>query len=256
MSDWLSRFPARVAVGLIIPAVLVLWWQSHSSPSLSTFAPPAAVGTALVDMLRSGDLVRDTLATLQRAFTGLAIGTPLGVAVGIAMGIFKPLDRVLGPLLHALRQVPMIGWLPLMGLWFGVGEGTELIVISMSAFFPSMLNAHAGVAQVESRYLDVGGVLRFSTAQSIRYILLPAAMPLVLTGITQALAFAWISTIGTELLTGAGSGLGVSMAQAQMQQRLDVMLVVIGVTAVLGFIINHLFSRVRKSALRWQPSVQ
>jgi sulfonate transport system permease protein len=81
-------------------------------------------------------------------------------------------------------------------------------------------------------------------------------MPLVLTGITQALAFAWISTIGTELLTGAGSGLGVSMAQAQMQQRLDVMLVVIGVTAALGFIINHLFQRVRKSALRWQPSVQ
>lgn len=256
MTHWLSRFPVRVAVGLVVPTLLVLWWQWQSQGPASNFAPPAAVGMALSEMLRSGDLLRDTLATLQRAFTGLAIGTPLGVAVGIAMGIWKPLDRVLGPLLHALRQVPMIGWLPLIGLWFGVGEGTELIVISMSAFFPSMLNSHAGVAQVEQRYLDVGGILRFSTIQQIRYILLPAAMPLVLTGITQALAFAWISTIGTELLTGAGAGLGVAMSQAQIQQRLDVMLVVIGATAALGFIINHLFRSVRRSALRWQPTVQ
>lgn len=256
MNDWLMRLPVRIAVGLVVPGLLILWWQWQTSGSASTLSPPVAVGTALIDMVRSGELVRDMLATLQRAFTGLAIGAPLGVAFGIAMGIWKPIDRVLGPLLHALRQVPMIGWLPLMGLWFGVGEGTELIVVSMSAFFPSMLNAHAGVAQVDGRYLEVGSVLRFSTAQSIRYVLWPAALPLVMTGLTQALAFAWISTIGTELLTGAGSGLGVAMGQAQMQQRLDVMLVVIGVTAALGFTINHLFRSVRRSALRWQPSVQ
>jgi sulfonate transport system permease protein len=256
MNDWLSRLSVRIAMGLAIPVLLILWWQAQTATPASTFAPPSAVGAALAGMLRDGDLLRDTLATLRRAFTGLAIGAPLGVLAGIAMGIWKPVDRALGPLLHALRQVPMIGWLPLMGLWFGVGEGTELIVITMSAFFPSMLNAHAGVAQVEARYLDVGGILSFSLAQRIRYIIWPAAMPLVLTGLTQALAFAWIATIGTELITGAGSGLGVAMGQAQMQQRLDVMLVVIGTTAILGFIINHLFRTLRRSLLRWQPSAQ
>ncbi|MDX3884656.1 MULTISPECIES: ABC transporter permease [Sphingomonadales] len=255
MNSLLARFPVRLLIGLAAPALLIGWWQWQASAHIVSFAPPAAVGSALVEMLRSGDLLRDTLSTLARAFTGLAIGAPLGVALGIAMGIWKPVDRVLGPLLHALRQVPMIGWLPLMGLWFGVGEGTELIVVSMSAFFPSMLNSHAGVAEVERRYLEVGSILRFGTVQRIRFILLPAAMPLVLTGITQALAFAWIATIGTELLTGAGSGLGVAMGQAQMQQRLDVMLVVIGATAALGFVINHLFRRLRRSALRWQPSL-
>ena len=254
MNDALARPPVRFAIGLVAPILLIVWWQSQTSGHAVTFAPPTAVATALVELLRSGDLLRDTLATLGRAFTGLAIGAPLGVAMGIAMGIWKPLDRVLGPLLHALRQVPMIGWLPLMGLWFGVNEGTELIVVGMSAFFPSMLNSHAGVAQVERRYLDVGGILRFSTLQRIRFILLPAAMPLVLTGITQALAFAWIATIGTELLTGAGAGLGVTMQLAQTQQRLDIMLVVIGVTAALGFIINYLFRRLRSAVLRWQPS--
>jgi len=254
MKNALSRSSVRLAIGLVAPLLLILWWQSQASSATATFAPPAAVASALAELLRSGDLVRDTLATLQRAFTGLTIGAPLGVAAGIAMGIWKPVDRLLGPLLHALRQVPMIGWLPLIGLWFGVGEGTELIVVSMSAFFPSMLNSHAGVAQVERRYLEVGGIYRFTTLQRIRFILLPAAMPLVLTGITQALAFAWISTIGSELLTGAGSGLGVAMQTAQVQQRLDVMLVVISVTAVLGFLINQLFRRLRQSLLRWQPA--
>ncbi|KMS62219.1 ABC transporter permease [Sphingobium baderi] len=256
MNGWLARFPVRAAIGLVVPALLILWWHWRTSAQIATFAPPAAVGRALAELLHSGDLLRDTLSTLKRAFAGLAIGAPLGVAAGVAMGIWRPVDRTLGPLLHALRQVPMIGWLPLMGLWFGVGEGTELIVISMSAFFPSMLNSHAGVAQVERRYLDVGSILRFNTAQRIRFILLPAAMPLVLTGITQALAFSWIATIGTELLTGAGSGLGVAMSQAQVQQRLDVMLVVIAVTAALGFLINQIFHRLRQSLLRWQPSVQ
>lgn len=256
MTGPLSRFWVRVAVGLIAPAVLIAWWQWQTSAHVVTFAPPAAVGSALLELVRSGDLLRDTLATLKRAFTGLAIGVPLGVAVGVMMGIWKPVDRLVGPLLHALRQVPMIGWLPLMGLWFGMGTTTELAVVSMSSFFPSMLNSHAGVAQVERRYIEVGSIFRFSVAQRIRHILLPGAMPLVLTGITQALAFAWIATIGTELLTGANAGLGVAMQLAQVQQRLDIMLVIICATAALGFIINQLFRQFRQSLLRWQPSVQ
>lgn len=254
MKHHLTRWPVRFAVGLVAPLLLFLLWQWQAAVHPSSLAPPGAVASAFAELLRNGDLLRDTLATLQRAFTGLAIGAPLGIAAGIAMGIWKPVDQLLGPLLHALRQVPMIGWLPLIGLWFGVGEGTELIVVCMSAFFPSMLNSHSGVAQVERRYLEVGGIYRFSTLQRIRYILLPAAMPLVLTGLTQALAFAWISTIGTELLTGAGAGLGVAMQTAQVQQRLDIMLVVISVTAALGFLINQLFRSPRQSLLRWQPA--
>lgn len=256
MNAWLARPPFRIAIGLVAPALLILWWQWQSTVNATIFAPPAAVGTTFAELIASGDLLRDTLATLQRAFTGLAIGVPLGVGTGIAMGIWKPVDRIAGPLLHALRQVPMIGWLPLLGLWFGMGETTELIVVSMAAFFPSMLNSHAGVTQVERRYLDVGGILRFALWQRIRYILLPAAMPLVLTGITQALAFAWLATIGTELLTGAGGGLGVALQLAQVQQRLDVMLVIVCVTAAVGFLINYLFRRLRLWLLRWQPSVQ
>jgi len=249
----LSRLPVRVALGFIVPVSLILWWQAQSGGHDANFTPPAALAAA-ADMLRDGTLPADALATLRRAFTGLLIGAPLGIAAGVTMGIWRPLDRLLGPLLHGLRQVPMIGWLPLLGLWFGVGESTELIVVSLSAFFPAMLNSHAGVVQVERRFLEVGRIYGFGLIQRIRLILLPAAMPLILTGVTQALAFAWIASIATEILTGAGSGLGVTMQLAQVQQRLDVMLVAVAVTAALGFAINQIVQRLRRLLLRWQPA--
>ncbi len=255
----LDHKPARFAVGLVAPALLLAWWQwqaSRGGSNAVAFASLSTVGGAARELIVNGTLLADAAATLQRAFTGLGIGATLGIALGIAMAMWPLLDRLLGPLLNALRQVPMIGWLPLIGLWFGSDEGSELIVICLSAFFPAMLNAHAGVAQVERRYLEVGQIYGFSASQRFRRILLPAAMPMLLTGLTQSLAFAWIAAIAAELLMGASVGLGVTMQQAQTQQRLDIILVTIAVTAAIGFAINQLVYRIRSSLLAWQAPAQ
>lgn len=259
MSDLLTHRPVRIAVGLVAPALVLAWWQwqaSQGGAHSAAFASLGSVASAFDELRTNGTLVADISATLQRAFTGLAIGASLGVATGVAMGMWRGIDRLFGPLLNALRQVPMIGWLPLFGLWFGTGEFSQTVVICMAAFFPALLNAHAGIAQVERRYVDVAGVLCFTTVQRFRHVLLPAASPLILTGLTQSLAFAWIATLGTEILNGAYAGLGVTLQQAQIQQRLDVILVTIGITAALGFTINQLFQRLRAHALRWQPKTR
>jgi sulfonate transport system permease protein len=257
MTRPLSRRTTRGLVGLIAPALFLCWWQWQASAGGAhavAFAPLQSIGGALVELIEDGSLANDMIATLWRSFAGLAIGGTLGIALGVSMAIWRPLDRILGPLLHAIRQVPLIGWLPLLGLWFGTGQGTELIVVSLSALFPALLNSYEGVAHVEHRYLDVGLLYGFTPWQRFRLILLPAAMPLILTGLTQALAFAWIASIATEILLGSGGGLGVTMQVAQTQQRLDIILVAIVATAILGFAINHLFQRLRRHLLRWQPS--
>lgn len=256
MTALLARRPVRLAIGLVAPALLLAWWQWFSTSggaSAVAVAPLGAVGDAFVELIENGTIFSDVVSTLTRAFTGFAIGASLGVATGTAMAVWPLLNRVLGPLLHALRQVPMIGWLPLIGLWFGTGEGSELIMVCVGAFFPAMLNTHAGVANVEQRFLDVGEVFRFTVPQRFLRIQLPAAMPLILTGLTQALAFAWIGTLAGELLMGAGGGLGVTLQTAQIQQRLDIILVTVAITAVLGFAINQIIARVRREVLRWQP---
>lgn len=257
MSSVLANRWAGRAIGLVVPLLFLGWWQVQAMSGSATafaFAPLGSILATFAELIGSGSLLSDMLATLSRSLGGLLIGGTLGIAVGVTMAIWRPLDRVLGPLLQAIRQVPMIGWLPLFGLWFGTGQGAELLVVSLSAFFPTLLNSYEGVAHVEKRYLDVGRIYGFGPLQRFRLILLPAAMPLILTGLTQGLAFAWIASIATEIVMGAGSGLGVTMQLAQTQQRMDVILVAIIVTAILGFAINHLFLRLRRHLLRWQAA--
>jgi sulfonate transport system permease protein len=255
MSTLLKRAPARIAIGLIVPALILIWWNAQAQgggPRALAFAPLGAVASAFAELAGSGQLLNDALATLSRAITGLALGGILGVAVGVAMACSRLVDRLVGPLYHSIRQVPLLGWLPLIGLWLGNGDSAKLLIVSLAAFYPTVLNSYEGVSHVEKRYLEVGRIYGFSAAQRFRLILLPAALPLILTGVTQALAFAWIATIGTEILLGSGGGLGATMGMAQAQQRMDVILVAIVVTAILGFTINHLFARLRGHLLRWQ----
>ncbi|AJP70666.1 ABC transporter permease [Sphingomonas hengshuiensis] len=259
MKALLSRCWGRAAIGLVAPVLFLVWWQSQAlsgGAHALAFAPLESIGAGFVELAVQGTLVADMASTLSRSLSGLAIGGTLGIALGVAMAIFRPLDRALNPLLQAIRQVPLMGWLPLLGLWVGTGRGTELIVVSLSAFFPTLLNSFEGVAGVERRFVEVGQIYGFTPAQRFRLILLPAAMPLILTGLTQGLAFAWIASIASEILLGVGGGLGVTMQLAQTQQRLDIILVAILVTAALGFAINQVFLRLRRHLLRWQPPLR
>lgn len=255
MKALLASRPRRVAIGFVAPALFLAWWQWRASiggVGSVAFAPLSSVGAALLEMVKGGSLLADMVATLTRSLSGLVIGGGLGVATGVAMAIWRPLDRILNPLLQAIRQVPLMGWLPLLGLWFGTGEGSELIIVGLSAFFPTLLNSYEGVANVDPRLLEAGRVYGLTPYQRFRLILLPAALPLILTGLTQGLAFAWIAALASEILLGVGRGLGVTLQVAQTQQRLDIILVTILATALLGFAINHLFLRLRAHLLRWQ----
>lgn len=249
---------ARILLGLAVPVLLLLWWQGQSAQGGAralAFVPLQDVGATLAAQLASGFLLNDALATLSRAVTGLLLGGLAGTALGVAMAMSRPLDRVVGPLYHTVRQVPLLGWLPLIGLWVGNGDEAKLLIVSLAAFYPTVLNSYEGVRTVERRYVEVADLFGFSAAQRFAHVLLPAALPLVLTGVTQALAFAWIATIGTEMLFGASAGLGATMGVAQAQQRMDIILVAILAAATLGFTLNHLFARLRSHLLRWQPAI-
>lgn len=255
MSRILENAAARIAVGLIVPFLVLLWWNAQGqadSARAAAFAPLDAVGAAALALARDGELLWGGLNSLSRAVTGLVLGGAAGVALGVAMAVSGPLDRLLNPLYTAIRQVPVLGWLPLVGLWFGNGDGAKLLIVGLAAFHPTVLGSYEGVRDVERRLLEVGRLYGLTGPQRFRLILLPAALPLILTGITQALAFAWIATIGTEILLGSGAGLGATMGMAQAQQRMDVILVAVVATAILGFSINHLFARLRRHLLRWQ----
>ncbi|MGE4305137.1 MAG: ABC transporter permease [Novosphingobium sp.] len=250
-----NRSRARVALGVVPPMLLLVWWQLQSAGSGAqalAFVPLPQVGSEFADLIASGLLLSDSLDTLARAVTGFLMGALAGVAAGMAMGVSPLFERFFGPLYHAVRQVPLLGWLPLIGLWLGNGEGAKLLIVGLAAFYPTVLNTYEGVINVEASHRELGRLYSFGPLQRFRFILLPGALPLILTGLSQAITFAWIATIGTEILLGAGGGLGATMSHAQAQQRMDTILVAILVTGILGFSINYLFALLRRHLLRWQ----
>lgn len=254
----LSSPPIRFAIGLAVPLLILLWWQVQSGAGGAralAFVPLQDVAGSIAAELRSGLLLSDALATVSRAVTGLVLGSAVGIAVGTAMATSSLVDRLIGPLYHAVRQVPLLGWLPLIGLWLGNGDAAKLLIVSLAAFYPTVLASYEGLRQVERRYVEVGALLGLGSGQRFFNILLPGALPMILTGVSQALAFAWIGTIGTEILLGSGAGLGATMSLAQAQQRMDTIIVAILATGLLGFSLNQLFTRFRQHLLRWQPVI-
>jgi len=241
--------------GVVLPVLLLLLWDYLSRQGAAfayAFVPVIDIWHSLLELLTNGELLTNLLATLQTAMVGLVIGGSLGLMVGGLMGISRTVDKIIGPLYHTVRQVPLLGWIPLIGLWFGNGLTSKVLIVCLAAFYPMVLNTYEGMRHVEKQYIEVGQVLKFTRWQIFIHVLMPASLPSIITGVMHALAFAWISTVGSELLFSTGPGLGGLMQTAQSASRMDIVVLCVASIGVTGFIMNYGFSRLSRHLLRWR----
>jgi sulfonate transport system permease protein len=253
MSTVLNWIRHPLAKGLVLPLLLLAAWESVSRQGGAhayAFVPLAHIWRGLLEVLSSGELQGSLLATLRTMLTGLIVGGSAGLAIGGLMAVSRVVNVIVGPLYHALRQVPMLGLVPLFGLWFGTGDTAKYIIVSLAAFYPMVLNTYEGIRQVERKLIEVGTVYRLSSWQMTRRVLLPGALPSIWTGLMHALAFAWISTVGSELLFVSGAGLGTLMQNAQANSRLDIVIIGVASIGVTGLLLNQLFTRLRYHTLK------
>jgi len=242
---------------LIVPAALLALWEALSradQASSYAFVPLAEIARGWREVLGNGELLLSLAATLKHATGGLLLGSLAGLAVGTLLGSSRLAERVLGPLYHGLRQVPLLGLVPLIGLWFGTGEPAKLIVISLAAFYPVTLAAMDGLRAVERSHRELGRALVLGRWQAFRHILLPAALPFIVTGLLQALAFSWIATVGSEILFTGGAGLGTFMQQGQAAGRMELVIIGVSAIAVTGLFLNQVVAGAGHRLLRWRET--
>lgn len=245
--DWLK--------GLLLPLLILLVWDMLARRGVShgfAFVTLGQLTTAFSDTLTSGDLLRNVGSSLQRVGIGVVGGSLLGIGVGAAMALSRTVDRIIGPLYHAIRQVPTLGWIPLLGLWFGYGELPKLLIVTKAAMFPLVLNTYEGLKGVKGAHLDVGRVLMLDGWTLFWRVRFRAALPMILTGLQQALAFAWIACIGTEILFGSGAGIGAMIENGQIQGRMETVLLGIIFVGLIAYAITTLFNRLAAPQLRWR----
>lgn len=245
----------RIRRGAVLPAALLLAWAAAAHSGLVNghlLVPVEKV--ALVPFLdpHGVHLWPGLAASLARMAAGFTIGAAAGLLLGLGMGLSRTADRLFGPTFHAVRQIALYAWIPLLTAWFGNGEPAKVVFIALSAFFPMVLNTQEGLRTVPAAYREVARVLTLSRWQLVRRVLLPGAMPSIAIGVQLALIYAWLATVGAEYAMGLGRGVGTLLSEGREHFRMDIVLVGVLTLALVGFAINAAFGRIFARALRWR----
>jgi sulfonate transport system permease protein len=201
----------------------------------------------------AGRFFSDASASLLRVTLGFVLAVSLGIPLGILSGRMTICRRLISTTINGLRAVPGICWLPLALVWFGIGMQTTVFLVALAAFFPIYINTAAGTRQVSPLLYQAGAMLGVGRFRGIFAILLPAAMPQIISGLRLGLGLAWAYLVLGEL-TGVPSGLGAVIMDARMLGRIDIIIVGIIIIAVMGrfsdLLLNTILRLFFKSARR------
>ncbi len=244
----------RLLQGLVLPAgLIVLWWAITEAGLVNkTILPgPGEVAAAFWSLSLDGRLGAHLEVSLSRVSGGFIIALVFGLPAGFAVGVWSWAHRLLGPLLHFLRQIPPIAWIPVFILWLGIDEMSKLAVIAYAAFFPVFLNTTAGVGGISQGYLQMGRMLEFTWTESFRHIVWPAALPSIMAGLRLGLGNSWRALVVAEMIAAA-SGLGYLIMESR--QRIETPEMYAGILAigVVGLILDYLLVGLEAKLLSWQ----
>jgi sulfonate transport system permease protein len=238
-------------LGLVLPVVLLGLWQVLATVGVldpSRYSSPSELFAALVSAVESGRLWPNLAVSAQRVFLGFAIGAALAIAVGLLVALSRTADRLLSPLLSAIRAVPSLAWVSVLIIWFGIGEENKVGLIAIGAFFPVLATLVAGIRQVDTGLLEVAQAYGLSWRQRVTRVLLPSAAPSLLAGSRLGLNQAWLVLVAAELL-GATAGLGWQLQNAQRNGQIELVLVTIILFAVLGKLTDSVLAAVETKVL-------
>jgi sulfonate transport system permease protein len=242
----------------IAPFVLLVVWETASRTGFlpKVLLPaPLDVGRAAVTAVAHGSLLTHLGVSALRAAAGLLIGSSIGLVLGLLTGLSRPLQLVLDTPLQMLRAVPALALVPLVILWFGLGETAKLFIVSVTVVFPVYLNTFHGVRSVDPQLVEMARTYRVSGLKLYREIILPGALPSILVGLRFALGLSWLVLIVAETI-GATQGLGYVAMNAREFMQMDVLVLTIVLWALLGKLADVLARELERRLLPWQPRTQ
>jgi len=241
------------AAPLSFAAVLGLWWIASTLGWVSPLALPSPleVVQALIATAVSGELAVNLGASLQRLIIGWSLGASCGVIVGFAIGMSSLARSTALPLVSAMFPIPKIALLPLFILWFGIGEASKIATIAFGCFAPMVIAAFSGVDNVDRSLIRMAQSFGVPTMQIVRKIVLPGAMPALLSGARISTSIGIILLTAAEMI-GAEHGIGAFVLAAGNLMQTDQLIAGVIVLAMLGLAISQLIGLAERRLLRWR----
>ncbi len=239
-----------------LPIGLILLWQVAADAgwiTRRTLPSPIGVLRAAVTLGATGELWQDTLISCQRAALGFLIGGGLGFAAGLLNGLSRTSEQVLDTSLQMLRNIPHLAIIPMVILWFGIGESAKVFLVAIGVFFPIYLNTFHGMRMVDRGLIEMGRVYRLGAWAMFWRVLLPGAMPSILLGVRYGLGIMWLTLIVAETIS-ASSGIGYMTMNAREFLQTDIVLVGVLVYALLGKAADLAARALERRCIAWHAS--
>lgn len=246
----------RVLIKAITPVALVALWQVAASAgwlSSNTLASPEAVAVKAGELIGSGELGRAIAASGQRVGAGLAIGLSAALVAALISGLFRRGEDVLDAPIQMLRTVPVVGLIPLLIIWFGIGEEPKVILIALGVFFPFYLNTFAGIRSTDPHLIEAGRTLGLGRWAQIRHVVLPSALPNALVGLRYSIGVSWLLLVFAETIN-ATSGIGYLINTAREFFETDTIVLCLVLYALLGLLADVIVRTLERLLLQWRPT--
>ncbi|QPG41558.1 taurine ABC transporter permease TauC [Raoultella ornithinolytica] len=263
MLKWRWPLSRQLTLSFATLAVLLaIWWGVTALQLISPLflPPPQQVLQKLIVIAGPQGFMDATLwqhlaASLTRIAVALVAATILGVPVGIAMGLSPTIRGILDPLIELYRPVPPLAWLPLVIIWFGIGETPKILLIYLAIFAPVVMSTLAGVKSAQQVRIRAAQSLGASRTQVLWLVILPGALPEILTGLRIGLGVGWSTLVAAELIA-ATRGLGFMVQSAGEFLATDVVLAGIAVIAIIAFLLELGLRALQRRLTPWHGEVQ
>ena len=241
----------RIKTLISITVVLLIWTIVTKLELVSSYIlpSPGKVLDSLIKMIKSGEVFEDIYISFIRVLKGFSIATIAAFILGMFRIIIPKATDYYETIVQFFKNVPPLSLVPLLILWFGIGETTKIAIIVLTSFFPIYLNTVKGFVSCDKKLTEVGEVYGYSKAESFFKIRLPYAMSDILVGMRIGLGYSWRAIISAEMIA-ASTGLGHMILFAQQMSRTDKVIVGILVIGVVGYLTDRLFAFIIDKALK------
>jgi taurine transport system permease protein len=252
--------PTTMISTVTIIALLVLWWlASHLRWVPPLFLPTPEVVAQRLYESATGQLTDAPLAehfgwSMFRVFTAFIAACVTAIPVGVAMGVSRVLRGIFDPPIEFYRPLPPLAYLPLIVIWFGIDELSKVLLIYLACFAPLAMSARAGVRSVSQEQIHAAYSMGATKQQVIRHVVVPAAMPEILTAMRIAIGFGWTTLVAAEMVA-ANKGLGQMVLNASNFLRTDIVIMGIIVIGVVAYLFDLLMRYVERVAVPWKGKV-
>lgn len=241
-------------IPFIVPLlILIVWYIVTEFEFVNTklFPNPVEVVNVFIDLTLSGELLKHTWTSTQRALIGFLIGGLVGVLLGIFNGLYPIAEKFLDSTIQMVRNIPHLALIPVVIIWFGIGEEGKIFLVMLGVFFPIYVNTFYGIRSIDKGLIEMAKVYGVRGWSLFKKVIIPGALPATLVGVRQSLGIMWLTLIVSETVA-VDSGIGYLAMNARDFMRMDIILLSILIYAFLGKASDLIAKWFEHRMLRWR----